>query len=89
MPGLARLDAIAFTGGVGENSPEIRRRAMDGLGFLGIATDPASNDEGAGDREIGAPAAAVRALVIAAREDIEIARQVRATFAWSARPGQW
>jgi acetate kinase len=82
------LDAIAFTGGVGENSAEIRRRAMDGLGFLGITTDPASNDEGDGDREIGAPAAAVRALVIAAREDIEIARQVRATFAWSASPGR-
>ena len=33
------LDAIVFTGGVGENSAEIRRRAMDGLGFLGIAAD--------------------------------------------------
>jgi acetate kinase len=75
------LDAIAFTGGVGENSAEIRQRAMDGLGFLGIAVDPASNDDGPGDREIGAPAVAVRALVIAAREDIEIARQVRATLA--------
>ena len=75
------LDAIVFTGGVGENSAEIRQRALDGLGFLGIAVDPASNDEGAGDREIGAPAAPVRALVIAAREDIEIARQVRATLA--------
>jgi acetate kinase len=75
------LDTIVFTGGVGENSAEIRQRAMDGLGFLGVAADPSSNDSGAGDREIGAPAAAVRALVIAAREDIEIARQVRATLA--------
>jgi acetate kinase len=75
------LDAIVFTGGVGENSAEIRWRAMDGLGFLGIAADPASNDGGGGDREIGAPAAAVRALLIAAREDLEVARQVRATLA--------
>jgi len=75
------LDAIVFTGGVGQNSAEIRRRAMHGLGFLGITADPASNDSGAGDREIGAPAAAVRALVIAAREEIEIAGQVRATLA--------
>jgi acetate kinase len=75
------LDAIVFTGGVGENSAEIRRRAMDGLAFLGIAVDPAPNDEGTGDREIGAPAARVRALLIAAREDIEIAHQVRATLA--------
>jgi acetate kinase len=75
------LDAIVFTGGVGENSAEIRQRAMDGLGFLGIAADPASNTSGTADREIGAPAATVRALVIAAREDIEIAHQVRAAFA--------
>ena len=75
------IDAIVFTGGVGENSAEIRQRAMDGLGFLGIAADPASNASGTGDREIGAPAAMVRALVISAREDIEIAHQVRATLA--------
>ena len=74
------LDAIVFTGGVGENSAEIRRRAMDDLGFLGVAADPVSNDSGTGDREIGAPAAAVRAFVISAREDIEIAHQVRATL---------
>ncbi len=75
------LDAIVFTGGVGENSAEVRQRAMDGLGFLGVAADRASNDSGAGDREIGASAATARALVIAAREDIEIARQVRSALA--------
>jgi acetate kinase len=74
------LDAIVFTGGVGENSAEIRQRTMDGLGFLGVVADAAANAAGAGDREIGAPAAAVRALVIVAREDVEIARQVRATL---------
>ncbi len=77
---MAGLDAIVFTGGVGENSAEIRERAMDGLGFLGVAADPAANAAGTGDREIGAPAAATRALVIGAREDIEIARQVRAVL---------
>ena len=74
------LDAIVFTGGVGENSAEIRQRTMDGLGFLGVAAAAASNAAGAGDREIGAPGGAVRALVISAREDIEIANQVRATL---------
>jgi acetate kinase len=78
---LNGLDAIVFTGGVGENSAEIRQRAMDGLGFLGIAAEQESNGSGAGDRDIGAPAAAVRSLVIAAREDVEIAGQVRATLA--------
>jgi acetate kinase len=78
------IDAIVFTGGVGENSAEIRQRAIDGLRFLGVTADPASNASGTGDREIGAPAAKVRALVISAREDIEIARQVRATLTATA-----
>jgi hypothetical protein len=74
------LDALVFTGGVGENSAEIRSRAMHGLGFLGIREDAGSNAAGDGDREIGRPDAPVRSLVISAREDIEIARQVRATL---------
>jgi acetate kinase len=78
---LGGLDAIAFTGGVGENSAEIRQRALSGLGFLGLAADPAANASGRADREIGAPDAAARAFVVAAREDIEIARQVRAVLA--------
>jgi acetate kinase len=74
------LDALVFTGGVGENSAEIRQRAMAGSGFLGIVPDPQRNATGSGDREIGQAGAPVHALVISAREDIEIARQVRATL---------
>jgi acetate kinase len=74
------LDVLVFTGGVGENSAEIRQRTMAGLGFLGIAPDPGRNAAGSGDREIGPPGAPVPALVIGAREDVEIARQVRATL---------
>ena len=37
------LDVLVFTGGVGENSPEIRSRAADGLAFLGVAVDKAGN----------------------------------------------
>jgi acetate kinase len=70
------LDAIVFTGGVGERSAEIRERAADGLGFLGIAVDPEHNSR-APDAEIGTAGAAVRAFVVEAREDLEIARQVR------------
>ena len=50
---MGGLDALVFTGGVGENSPEIRARAMEGLGFLGVACDPGRNRTGTGDREIG------------------------------------
>ena len=74
---LDGLDALAFTGGVGENSAEIRSRAAARLGFLGVHVLDEPNDTGSGDRDIGSPEAPVRVLVIAAREDIEIARQVR------------
>ncbi|MCU0482786.1 MAG: acetate/propionate family kinase [Chloroflexi bacterium] len=74
------LDALVFTGGVGENSAQIRELAAAGLGFLGLAIDPDLNERADGDRDIGAPAAAVRALVVVAREDLEIAHQVRAVL---------
>ena len=79
---LGGLDAIAFTGGVGERSPVVRALAADGLAFLGIALDPVANAGAAGgpgepDRDVSAADAAVRAFVIPAREDIEIARGVR------------
>jgi acetate kinase len=79
------VDALVFTGGVGENSAETRARAMEGLGFLGVGCDPGRNSTGTGDREIGTATAPVRTLVISAREDIEIARQVRATLHVAAR----
>jgi acetate kinase len=74
------LDALVFTGGVGEHAPVIRARAADGLDFLGVALDADANAVASGDAEIGAPRAAVRTLVVTAREDLEIARQVRAVL---------
>jgi acetate kinase len=79
---MGGLDAIAFTGGVGERSAEIRAMAADGLGFLGVAVDGALNEAAAGeDREISPAGAGVRAWVVAAREDVEIAREVREAIA--------
>jgi acetate kinase len=74
---LGGLDALVFTGGVGERSPEVRARAASGLAFLGLAIDEVRNAEADGDIEITADGANVRALVIRSREDLEIARQVR------------
>jgi acetate kinase len=77
------LDLLVFTGGVGENAPEVRRLAAERLVFLGVAVDAAAN-QGAnqgpgrdGDRELSAAGAAVRTLLVHAREDLEIARGVR------------
>jgi acetate kinase len=81
------LDAIVFTGGIGEHQPDVRADAAAGLGFLGIAIDPGRNAAASGDTEITGPGAGVRALVITAREDVEIARQVRAAMAGAAAGG--
>ncbi len=71
------LDALVFTGGVGENAPAIRARAATGLGFLGVAIDSARNMHAELDAEIGSEEAPVRVFAIRAREDIQIARDVR------------
>jgi acetate kinase len=80
---LGGLDALVFTGGVGERSAPVRALAAERLGFLGVALDGAANDEATGtaDAEVGAPDAAVRTFVVPAREDVEIARQVREAVA--------
>lgn len=81
------LHALVFTGGVGEHAPVVRARAADGLAFLGVAVDPAANDAATGaddqppDAEITGPGATVRTFVIEAREDLEIAAEVRASLA--------
>jgi acetate kinase len=77
---LGRLDALVFTGGVGENSAAVRARAAAGLGFLGVAVDEARNRDAAPDANLSAPGAPVHTLVVAAREDLEIARQVRSVL---------
>jgi acetate kinase len=85
---LGGLDALVFTGGVGERSAEVRARAADGLGFLGVELDRDRNrrSDGGEDVDIGAGRAPARTLVVRAREDLEIARQVRETLAGQVRP---
>jgi acetate kinase len=79
---LGGLDALAFTGGVGERSAEVRARTAEGLGFLGVAIDGPRNDAAsAGDAELSAPDALVRTFALHAREDLEIARQTRSVLA--------
>ncbi|MBK9167970.1 MAG: acetate/propionate family kinase [Bryobacterales bacterium] len=72
---MGGLDAIAFTGGIGENSATLRRAICEPLGFLGVALDRAANEEGSGDRRISAPDAGVAVFVIAANEELVVARR--------------
>jgi acetate kinase len=74
---LGGIDVLAFTGGVGEHAPAIRLAASRGLEFLGVAVDERRNADATSDADIGADGAAVRAVVLTAREDLEMARQVR------------
>ncbi len=78
---MGGLDALVFTGGIGERSAPIRARAVQGLGFLGLAIDAERNQTADGDQELTADEAMTRTLVIQAREDLEIARQTRALLA--------
>lgn len=72
---LGGLDAIVFTGGIGENATRVRAAICDGLGWLGLVLDPARN-AGHGPR-ITADASRVAALVIPTDEEQMIARHTQ------------
>lgn len=77
---LSGVDAVAFTGGVGEAAPAVREGAVAGLEYLGIAVNPGQNEAARGDANISAPGAPVGVAVVTAREDLEIATQVRSVL---------
>ena len=80
---LDGVDVVVFTGGVGEGSSRVRAEVVAGLTFLGLSVDAAANDdlEPGSDGDITGAGATAMCLVVAAREDVEIARQVRALLA--------
>ena len=75
---LGRVDAVVFTGGVGENSPLIRQMALAGLSHLGIGLQPELNEDCWPPRDISAEQASIKTLVIRTDEELEIARQAYA-----------
>jgi acetate kinase len=78
---LGGLDALVFTGGVGEHSPVVREATCGGLGFLGVALDGDANSAAQPDQDISVPTGRVRVLVVEAREDLEIVHGVRGVLA--------
>ena len=74
---LGGVDAIAFTGGIGENYAPLRRTVLEAMGFMGMVIDDGANENGAGERLISAPESAVEAHVIPANEELMV---VRAAF---------
>lgn len=71
---LDGLDALVFTAGIGENSPEVRAAACANFGYLGLRLDSQKNRRPAADHEISTRNSAVRVLIIRAQEDWAIAR---------------
>jgi len=71
---LGGLDALVFTAGIGENSPEVRQAACANLNFLSLQLDSAKNSSPRPDRDISMASSSVRVLVVQAQEDWAIAR---------------
>jgi acetate kinase len=80
--GLGRLDALVFTGGIGENSPVVRSMVLSRLGFLGLTEDPQANArhgrDTAGRISVAGP---VVALVVPTDEELTIARDTARVIA--------
>ena len=72
---LGGVDALVFTGGIGENSAAVREAACARFEFLGLELDTLKNHDPKTDQEIAGSASRVRVLVIRAQEEWEIARE--------------
>jgi acetate kinase len=78
---LGRLDAIVFTGGIGENAAAIRQRVCEGLKHIGIAVDSGKNTAVSGSvAEIQQDGFLVKVLVVRTNEEREIAQQTISTI---------
>lgn len=76
------IDALVFTGGVGENAAAIREECCAGLAWLGVRIEPGANRAvAAPDQEITGRGAAVRTLVVHAREELVMADEARTLLA--------
>jgi acetate kinase len=72
---MGGLDAIAFTGGIGENSATLRSQCCEQLAFLGIRLDPERNERASGDRVISSDDSAVKVVALATNEELVVARR--------------
>ncbi|MFC4533572.1 acetate/propionate family kinase [Sphaerisporangium dianthi] len=70
---LGRVDVVAFTGGVGENSAPVRRKVLSGLAQMGIRLDPTRNSSVRGARLVSADDSSVAVAVVPTDEELEIA----------------
>ncbi|MDR0857856.1 MAG: acetate kinase [Oscillospiraceae bacterium] len=74
---LGGVDAIVFTAGIGENSPQIREHMTDGLEFIGISVDPAKNNIRGKEADVSIDGGKVRVLVIPTDEELVLASDTK------------
>ena len=72
------VDAILFTGGIGENSPEVRAGVLKDMDFLGIELDEAANNSRGKLTKISTDASKVACYVVPTNEELLIARDTLA-----------
>ena len=86
---LSGLDAIAFTGGIGENSASLRSAVCSGLEFLGVEIDEKANQKGHGNRLVSASSSRVNVVALSTNEELVVARRSYRllTAAPAVRPG--
>ena len=70
---MGGIDVLAFTGGIGENSPEVRAASCEGLGFLGIGIDEVRNSSQEKEKRISAEGTRTAVLVVPTNEELVIA----------------
>jgi acetate kinase len=73
---LGGVDALVFTAGVGENSPDVRAASCRGLACLGLELDAEANAVCRADADVARRGSPARILVIATREDLTMLREV-------------
>lgn len=68
------VDAIVFTAGIGENSPEVREQIMEGFGFIGATIDPVANKVRGKETLISTPDSKVKVFCVPTNEELAICR---------------
>jgi acetate kinase len=76
---MGGLDAVAFTGGIGENDPWVRKEILGGLGFLGVSSDPDANARN--ENTLHDPTSRVAIWIVPADEERQIALEAQAVIA--------
>ena len=75
---LGGLDALAFTGGIGENCVRLRKMVLDGMRFMGVQYDAEKNESGSGDRKIPTDDSSEEVFVILANEEYVVVNETYA-----------